>query len=80
MSVAVKPALHRYTCDGCSLVVEPTVHGRPKHWSELVIHRDLYDFQGMACADGTLRRDLCADCSNTVYEAINKTIKERKHV
>jgi hypothetical protein len=77
MGVREIEARFEITCDGCRKQVLQAHKSRPAHWSDLHILRDLYDFQGSACADGSVKRLLCEDCSTVVFGAVNDAIKAR---
>lgn len=65
-----------WRCDACGY--EDDDHkkdGKPKHWSELVLKRDAYDFQGNAAADATIYRFLCQPCTNMVVDKLNELKK-----
>lgn len=78
MAVREIPASYEYVCDGCKkAVTSPKKIGRPTYWATLVVEQDAYDYQGCAVADGTVRRLLCRDCTETASMAINEAIAAR---
>ena len=77
MAVREIPASYESTCDGCGAKYASASKSRPPHWSNLIIERDAYDFQGCAVADGTIRRLLCDVCANAAAKAINEAIARR---
>ena len=77
MAVREIAASFEVKCDGCGKVVTQPSKNRPLHWTDLHILRDLYDFQGAACADGSVKRVLCDECSTVVFQAVNDAISAR---
>jgi len=71
------PATYQHVCDGCGTTLVAASNSRPRHWSNLTLARDQYDFQGAAVADGTIRRLLCDKCSGEVIDAVNAALKGR---
>ena len=65
------PARTVFKCDACGNEAELASGLRPHGWSKLVLYRDALDFQGTPVADGTIRRDLCDDCTIQTVNAIN---------
>ncbi len=76
MAEKVIPEKYLYVCDGCGGQVEQSKRYRPKHWSELKILCDAYDYQGMAVADGSIHRLLCGQCSDKAAAAIRSALKK----
>lgn len=78
MAVREIPASYEYVCDGCKkATTTPTKIGRPRYWATLAIEQNAYDHHGCAVADGTVRRLLCRDCTETASMAINEAIAAR---
>lgn len=78
MGIRAIPASYTYTCDGCGTeLVEKEKVRRPKYWATLIVALDAYDFQGMAVADGTVERLLCAACVTAVTAAINTALPRK---
>lgn len=67
-----------YKCDGCGTTEDRESKSRPKHWSDLHILCDAYDFQGAAVADGSVKLLLCLGCGEAAVKAINKSIDDRR--
>lgn len=76
MAVRNIEACRIFICDGCK--VEKESQHRPAYWTGLKIKAHAYDFQGVACADASTERLLCADCTGIVHEAINTAIEVRR--
>ena len=72
MGVREIPKSIEYTCDGCGAREVGSI--RPREWSNLHLARDAYDWHGVAVADGSIKRLLCAECSATVVAAINASL------
>jgi hypothetical protein len=68
------PETYEYECDACERTETMGRRARPKYWTELTLSRDAYDYQGCAVADGTVKRLLCAECSEKVSAAINASL------
>lgn len=70
------PQSYIHSCDGCDVVQRSEHVSRPKHWSDLTLSQDAYDYQGCAVADATVRRLLCNACTEKVAAAINATLSK----
>lgn len=66
------------TCDGCRKVVTSASKSRPAYWTGLDISAHAYDYQGAACADASVSRTLCRDCTNLVHDAVNAAITQAR--
>jgi hypothetical protein len=71
MSIKEIPASFEYSCDNCGKTHVAQSKGRPSRWSELLLKRDAYDFQGAAVADASVTRLLCDACTEKVVAALN---------
>lgn len=78
MAVREIAARFAYACDGCGASEDMPNEQRPKHWSDLHILRDAYDFQGCAVADGSVKLTLCLECGNAAATAVNKALDDRR--
>lgn len=76
MAVREIAARFEIVCDGCAKTVEQNSKNRPEYWSKLILQRDAYDFQGSACADATVERLLCANCTTKIAGAINAALEK----
>ena len=88
MSIREIPRAFVYICDGCSKEhKQENANGhytdsRPPHWIRLKLARTAYDYQGRtaydyqgaACADASIERLLCEDCSPKVEAAISAAV------
>ncbi len=74
MATKIIPAKKEVTCDICKRNCE----GIRRQDGHIDIHRHALDYQGMPCADGSLKIDLCDNCLGDVCKAINKLEVERK--
>ena len=80
MSIREIPRAFVYICDGCSKEhKQENANGhytdsRPPHWIRLKLARTAYDYQGAACADASIERLLCEDCSPKVEAAISAAV------
>lgn len=71
MSTKVIPQQTIKTCDACLRVID----GRNSRESGgLILKRDALDMQGSACADASVKLDLCDRCLSTVDKAINDAV------
>ena len=80
MAVREIPISYEHKCDGCGATETSASKSRPKHWIDLHILRDAYDYQGQAVADGSVKLLLCLDCAEPATKAINEVIDERRKV
>lgn len=77
MGIKEIPRAFLYVCDGCGNEhMQENAGGhytdsRPARWTRLKLARTAYDYQGAACADGSIERLLCEECSAKVEAAIN---------
>lgn len=78
MGITETPAVFTACCDGCGLSVPQTTRSRPNHWSDFHLLRYAYDWQGAPCAAASIKRLLCADCSQLAAEAINNALLSRR--
>lgn len=76
MAVREIAASFEHECDGCKVIVSRSSASRPPHWTGLHILADAYDYQGTAVAETSVKRTLCAECSQIVHEAVNEAIAE----
>lgn len=74
MAVREIAASFEFVCDGCKAVETKATNSRPAYWSDFHILRDAYDFQGNACADGSVKLLLCMDCSEATTKAVNAVL------
>lgn len=80
MTIREIPRSFLYVCDGCGTEHKQEnasghyFDSRPPHWTRLKLGRTAYDYQGAACADGSIERLLCPDCSSKVANAINAAL------
>jgi hypothetical protein len=80
MAITEIPRAFLYTCDGCGKQDKQEnasghyTDSRPPHWTRIKVARTAYDFQGSACADASIERLLCPDCSERVIAAINNSL------
>ena len=65
------PATKTYICDGCGAEAQDRF---PPNWTKLIIKANALDYQGMAVADASVSRDLCAACTGVVHKAVNDAI------
>jgi len=78
MSITEIPRAFLYKCDVCGAEhIQEGASGyytnsRPPHWAMLRIEQTAYDYQGAACADGTIERLLCDACRGEAIKVINK--------
>ena len=75
MTIKSIPLHYISTCDICGYEANGNL---PKYWGELIVRQDSYDYQGMAVADGTIKRHLCKDCKESIIALINNFAKEFK--
>lgn len=78
MAVREVAPVFRFLCNGCGAVEDMPSKSRPKYWSDFHILRDAYDYQGCAVADGSVRLQLCLECSNDAATALNQALDKRK--
>ena len=80
MPVREIPKAYEYECDGCGKKhLQENANGhytdsRPPRWSRLILKRTAYDHQGSACADATVDRLFCDECTSKVARAINNVL------
>lgn len=80
MAIREIPRAFEYICDGCGAKHRQENAGghysdnRPRHWSNIKIERDAYDYQGSAVADASIERLLCLECSKCVVDAVNAAV------
>lgn len=80
MAIREIPKAYVYVCDGCGTEHKQEnasghySNSRPKHWSNLKLQRDAYNYQGAVCADGSVERLLCEKCTARIAEAINSAL------
>lgn len=73
MSTQIIPEKKIITCDCCRKQIEGAVTRR--QGGGLHIKRDALDWHGHACADASVKFDLCDDCLGKVCNAINAACK-----
>ncbi len=84
MAVTEVPKSYIYTCDSCGEThTQENANGhysnsRPSYWSNLIIEKDAYDYQGAAVADGSVRLLLCNKCTSDIIDAVNEVAKKVK--
>ena len=61
------PAQNIIVCDSCGKEGYETKYG-----CRLIIERVALDYQHSPAADGTVKRDLCGECTTKIVAAINK--------
>jgi hypothetical protein len=72
MAVRDIPATRTIVCDGCGKTAEGSL---PGDWAVLHVKQNALDWHGTACADASVRRELCAPCKSAVIEAMNAAIR-----
>ncbi len=77
MAVTEIPTRFEHKCDGCGVRHIAATKSRPAYWTGLNIEADAYDWGGNACADASVKRLLCRDCTAIVHEAVNTAIRAR---
>jgi hypothetical protein len=78
MAVTEVYATWRATCDCCKATEEMVSKGRPKHWIDLHILRDAYDFHDCAVADGSVKLLLCTTCADSALKAMNTSFDKAR--
>jgi len=74
MSTQVIPQQVIITCDCCKVTCTRSFGpGRRVAEGRVTVKQHALDFQGSACADGTVTFDLCDSCLSAVSKAINDT-------
>ena len=76
MGIKEIPRTFLYTCDACGEEHRQESAITNSHWVRIKIEQTAYDFQGAACADGSVERLLCETCSIKVIQTINKLMGE----
>ena len=72
MSVKTIPSQTIVTCDCCGIETDNGLARQSRRMkTHLKFEQDALDFQGMACANGTVEFDFCDQCARTIREAIN---------
>lgn len=71
MSTQTIPEKKIITCDCCRQQIEGAVTRR--EGGGLHLKRDALDWHGHACADASVKLDLCDSCLGKVVKAVNET-------
>lgn len=74
MAEHIIPERRYSTCDVCG--VERT-KATANYDARLTLKRDAIDYQGNACADASVKRDLCDACHDAIAAAVNMAISAR---
>lgn len=84
MAIREIPRAFEYQCDICGKTHEQKnasghyTDSRPPHWTSLKIGADVYDYQGAAVADASVKRLVCDDCTPGLTRTINDWSERRK--